>query len=210
MRARNASNDRVRESRALGTRKPGPADLTAERVVLVDPSDNQIGTEEKLRAHQTGQLHRAFSVFVFHPSGDVLLQKRATDKYHSGGLWSNACCGHPRPGAELRAEAQRRLHEEMGIECSLEEVFSFQYRSALPGGLTENELDHVFIGVSTQDPIPEPAEVEDWRWASPPQIDQELADTADTFTVWFPLAWRALSKHRYAARSPTKRERETS
>lgn len=181
-----------------------------ERVVLVDPSDAEIGVEEKLRAHQTGLLHRAFSVFVFHPSGALLLQKRASDKYHSGGLWSNTCCGHPRPGNDLRAEARRRLKEEMGIECALKKVFDFRYHSALPGGLTENELDHVFVGVSAQEPVPDPTEVEEWRWQRPRQIEQDLANDPTAYTVWFPIAWRGVMNHpatRRARTAPTGEKR---
>lgn len=197
MRATRASTACFTDSRAPTQRglHPDPAKATIERVVLVDRSDTEIGSEEKLRAHQAGLLHRAFSVFVFHPSGALLLQKRAADKYHSGGLWSNTCCGHPRPGKELRAEAQRRLQEEMGIECTLEEVFDFQYRSVLRGGLTENELDHVFIGVSAEEPVPDPAEVEEWRWRLPREIEQDLADDPNAYTAWFPLAWRGLMIH---------------
>lgn len=183
------------DPRAPTKRAPHPIEPTTERVVLVDRFDTELGSEEKLRAHQAALLHRAFSVFVFHPSGALLLQKRAADKYHSGGLWSNTCCGHPRPGKELGAEARRRLHEEMGIECKLERVFDFQYRSALPGGLTEHELDHVFVGVSAQEPTPDPTEVSEWRWRLPRQIECDLADNAEAYTAWFPLAWHGLMKH---------------
>lgn len=186
---------RFAASRAGAQRRSSGAAPEIERVVLVDRFDTEIGSEEKLRAHQGGMLHRAFSVFVFHPSGALLLQKRAADKYHSGGLWSNTCCGHPRPGKELRAEAQRRLREEMGIECALEEVFDFQYRSTLQDGLTENELDHVFIGMSAEEPTPDPTEVSEWRWRLPRQIEQDLAADAASYTVWFPLAWRRLMHH---------------
>jgi len=120
--------------------------VAKELVVLVDENDNEIGVEEKINAHRKGLLHRAFSIFVFNSKNELLLQKRAADKYHSGGLWSNTCCSHPRPGENLKDAAHRRLQEEMGFDCSLREVFSFLYKKSFDNGLTEHELDHVFFG----------------------------------------------------------------
>ena len=154
-------------------------------VILVDPNDVAIGTAPKLRAHVEGTLHRAFSVFVFNSSGEVLLQRRADDKYHSGGLWSNTCCSHPRPGEDTAAAAQRRLAEEMGLSIPLDPAFSFTYRATLPDGLCEHEYDHVFIGRTDGDPTPDPREVAGWRWMSVEQVSEEMRADPASFTVWF-------------------------
>src|SRR5690349_17552900 len=127
-----------------------------EAVVLVNPDDTPIGTLSKLEAHRTGQLHRAFSVFIRDSNGRILLQRRANGKYHSGGLWTNACCGHPRPDEQTRVAAERRLEEEMGIRCDLSRVNTFTYFADLDNGLVEHELDHVFIGTFSGDPSPDP------------------------------------------------------
>lgn len=115
-----------------------------EMLILVDKNDNQIGTEEKIKTHEEGKLHRAFSVFIFNPKGEMLLQKRAKIKYHSGGLWTNACCSHPRVGEILEEAAHRRLREEMGFDCELKKESSFIYNAKLDRGLTEHEFDYVF------------------------------------------------------------------
>ena len=165
---------------------------TEERVILVDAEDAPIGTAGKLEAHERGALHRAFSVFVLNDAGEILLQRRAAMKYHGGGLWSNSCCGHPRPGEATAAAARRRLWEEMSIDCPLDPVFSFTYRAEMPGGLTEHEIDHVFVGRASLDPEPDPAEVEAWRWASPDQILAQLAEDPALYTPWFAEALRGL------------------
>ncbi|HEY0272948.1 MAG TPA: isopentenyl-diphosphate Delta-isomerase, partial [Chitinophaga sp.] len=115
-------------------------------VILVDEQDRQTGTMEKLEAHQRGLLHRAFSVFILNEHHEMLLQQRALHKYHSGGLWTNACCSHPLPGEAVEAAAHRRLGEELGIDCYLTHLFAFQYRTAFDNGLTEHEYDHVLLG----------------------------------------------------------------
>jgi isopentenyl-diphosphate delta-isomerase len=166
----------------------------AEFVVLVDRDDREIGTEEKLRAHELGALHRAFSVFVMDDQGRVLLQRRASGKYHSAGLWTNTCCGHPRPGEDIRTAATRRLREEMGITCDLEERGVFIYEAELDHGLREHELDHVFVGRFNRDPLPDPLEADDWAWRRWPEIDAEYMERPERFTVWFAPARRTLSK----------------
>ncbi len=163
-----------------------------ERVILVDVHDARIGTEEKLRAHELGLLHRAFSVFVVRTDGSVLLQRRALGKYHSAGLWSNTACGHPRPSEGVGDAAHRRLYEEMGISCPLREVASFTYRRSVTGRLVEHEFDHVFLGLHDRDPVPDPAEVMEWRWLSPPDLEHELTTSPHSFSCWLPLAWQAL------------------
>ena len=118
-----------------------------EEVVLVNEKDEAIGTMEKMAAHEKALLHRAFSVFVFNKNGDLLMQQRAHSKYHSGGLWTNTCCSHPRPGEHVADAANRRLQEEMGFTTSLNKAFDFTYKAAFDNGLTEHEFDHVFIGI---------------------------------------------------------------
>lgn len=159
-----------------------------ELVILVSPDDTPIGVEAKLRAHEDGSLHRAVSVFVFDRRGAMLLQRRARGKYHSGGLWSNAACGHPRPDEPTLGAARRRLREEMGIECALRPAFRFTYRAELGGGMREHEVDHVFVGRCEAVPAPDPAEVEAWRWASVAEVRAELGHHPERFTVWFELA----------------------
>lgn len=163
-------------------------------VVLVDEHDNEIGTMAKHAAHENGgTLHRAFSVFLFDRDGRVLLQKRAVSKYHFGGLWTNACCSHPRVGETPADAARRRLVEEMGIEAEVRPATSFLYRAHdEETGLTEHEFDHVLTGVFGGTPDPNPDEVAGWRWATPGEIDAELAEAGEGYTPWFPIAWRAL------------------
>lgn len=167
--------------------------LTNERVILVNAHDEEVGTEEKLRAHQLKLLHRAFSVFVVNASGDVLLQRRASQKYHSAGLWSNAACGHPRPGEHTSDAARRRLREEMGIDSALTEVGAFTYCLAVTAELTEHEFDHVFLGQWDGTPIPDPSEVAAWRWCAPSALNDELAQRPESFSVWLPEAWKAVA-----------------
>lgn len=163
----------------------------SERVVLVDAKDRPVGVEEKGNAHLMGRLHRAFSVFVFRPDGALLLQRRAAVKYHSGGLWSNTACGHPRPGEATVAAGRRRLEEEMGVACDLWPVLSFTYRADV-GGLVEHELDHVLVGVCDARPLPDPDEVSDWRWVALDDVVREAWEHPDRFTPWFTLALREL------------------
>lgn len=166
-----------------------------ERVILVDEHDAPVGEAEKLEAHRMGVLHRAFSVFVQDGAGQVLLQRRATSKYHSGGLWSNTCCGHPRPGEDTRAAALRRLREEMGLACLLKPAGTFIYRASL-GDLVEHEYDHVFAGVFPGSPQPDPAEVAEWRWVSLDELERELATYPERYTVWLPQALEQLRRNR--------------
>lgn len=160
-----------------------------EQVILVDINDKVIGEMEKLKAHQTGTLHRAFSVFLFNKSNELLLQQRALTKYHSAGLWTNTCCSHPRTGENTLDAAKRRLKEEMGIECNLEFSFSFIYRAELENGLIEHELDHVFTGTYTDAPSLEPSEVCDWKYDSIENIVSDLKLSPEQFTAWFKPAF---------------------
>jgi isopentenyl-diphosphate Delta-isomerase len=155
-----------------------------DQVILVDRHDNPIGTAGKLAAHQSGRLHRALSVFVFDPSGRLLLQRRAATKYHSGGLWSNTCCSHSRPGERTAAAAQRRLREEMGMECELTEEFSFVYRAELGNGLIEHEYDHVFFGFHGGEPVLDPNEADDARWVDLHDLAEEVRRRPEAYTFW--------------------------
>ena len=158
---------------------------TEELMVLVDAQDRVLGTEGKLAAHKSGALHRAFSVIVWDRSGRQLIQKRSAGKYHSGGLWTNACCGHPRPGEDVGAAALRRLEEEMGFTCKLESLGTILYRAEVGGGLLEHELVHVFRGIHEGPVAPDPAEVADYRWARLDDLRADIAAAPESFSVWF-------------------------
>jgi isopentenyl-diphosphate delta-isomerase len=160
-----------------------------ERVVLVDENDVQVGTLEKQRAHAEGRLHRALSVFVLNSRGEMLLQRRASAKYHSGGLWTNACCSHPRPGEPVDRAARRRLGEEMGIDCPLQPAFTFTYRAQVGPELVEHEFDHVFLGRFDGAPVPAADEVDDWRWIPVSEVADEVRDAPERFTPWFRLVF---------------------
>lgn len=159
--------------------------MEEEQVILVDESDIQTGIMPKIQAHLEAKLHRAVSVFIFNSKGDWLIHKRAQNKYHSQGLWTNTCCTHPMPGETTSASAGRRLMEEMGIRCTLNEIFSFIYREKLENGLYEHEFDHVFTGFSDDVPHPDPNEVMDWKYISFPDLKKEISEHPESFTVWF-------------------------
>lgn len=156
-----------------------------EYVVLVDEQDCEIGIMEKMQAHVEGGLHRAVSVFLFNTKGEFLLQRRAQTKYHSAGLWTNACCSHPRPGESALAAASRRLQEEMGISCLLKDVHSFMYKTTFDNDLTEYEFDHVFTGVTDAIPAPDPEEVWEWKYIPKSDLLSQISEAPDTFTIWF-------------------------
>jgi isopentenyl-diphosphate Delta-isomerase len=153
-------------------------------IILVDKSDKQIGTEEKLLAHKEGKLHRAFSIFVFNSKKELLLQRRAEGKYHSSGLWTNTCCSHPQPGKNIVKEAESRLKEEMGIDCKLKEVFSFVYKVKFANGLYEQEYDHVFFGKSDELSKPNKDEVADHKWMSLENLKVDIKENPEKYTYW--------------------------
>lgn len=163
-----------------------------EWVTLVDQDDEVVGSAPKLEAHRDGVLHRAFSVFIFNAAGDLLLQRRTSEKYHCGGLWSNTACGHPRPGETTLAAAKRRLWEEMRIEAELQRRSSFIYRVKLGDELWEHELDHVFLGFHEEDPQADPAEVSEWKWQPLDTVLQDLRENPQDFTPWFEKALECL------------------
>ncbi len=160
-----------------------------EKVILVDEDDNKIGTEEKLKAHQDGgKLHRCFSIFIFNDKGELMLQKRAEQKYHCPDLWTNTCCSHPRPGEPLEEAAHRRIKEEMGFDCPMEEKFTFTYKADFENGLTEHEYDHVYIGKYNGEPDPNPEEAGDWKWIKPKKLNQDIEKNPERYTPWFKKA----------------------
>jgi len=162
-----------------------------EQVILVDEHDVPVGTGGKLPVHQQegGVLHRAVSVFVFNPEGELLLQKRAATKYHSAGLWANTCCGHPRPGEDMEAAAHRRLREELGFDCPLEKRFDFIYQVELNNGFWEYEFDHVFVGTYVGVVLPNPDEVTEIAWEKPEVIAERVKNEPETFAPWFPICF---------------------
>lgn len=159
--------------------------MTQEQVILVDTNDKVVGYEEKLKAHQQGLLHRAFSIFIFNDKGELLLQRRAMHKYHSAGLWTNTCCSHQRPGEETINAAQRRLKEEMGMECEMKPLFSFIYRTDFENGLIEHELDHVLTGICNDNPLPDAEEVMEWEWVNTGVLLQKTHTYPEHYTYWF-------------------------
>ena len=163
--------------------------MEQQDIILVDEQDREIGVAGKMEVHQKGQLHRAFSVFIFDSGGRLLLQKRALDKYHSPGLWTNTCCSHPRPGEKTEEAAARRLREEMGFETPLTEIFHFTYRASFENGLVEHEYDHVFAGEYEGPVNPAPEEASEYTYLHLYKINKMLQDNPDQFTPWFNIAF---------------------
>jgi isopentenyl-diphosphate delta-isomerase len=154
-------------------------------VILVDAADVQIGTAEKLDAHRRGLKHRAISVLVRNGDGALLLQRRSAGKYHSSGLWANACCSHPLPGENAALAARRRLRQEMGVDCTLEPLFVTHYRAAVSDGLIEDEVVHVFGGTFDGPVNPDPAEASEWKWAALAQLKADVRAQPELYAVWF-------------------------
>ena len=169
--------------------------MSKEKVILVDENDTQVGLMPKLEAHQKGLLHRAFSIFIFNSNHQLLLQKRAISKYHSGGLWTNTCCSHPREGEETINAANRRLIEEMGIKTNLRKVFDFIYKAELDNELTENEFDHVFYGIYNENPIINTEEADDFKWIDMETLNNDIAINGQNYTVWFKIAFDYFYKY---------------
>ena len=163
--------------------------MSIEKVILVDENDNQVGVMPKLEAHQKGLLHRAFSIFIFNSKYELLLQKRASSKYHSGGLWTNTCCSHPREGEEILDAAKRRLIEEMGIDTSLRKVHDFIYKAELDNDLTEHEFDHVLYGIYNEDPIINKDEADDFKWIDMDSLNEDIKTNGNNYTIWFKIAF---------------------
>jgi isopentenyl-diphosphate delta-isomerase len=162
-----------------------------QQVVLVDEQDHEVGVMEKMEAHEKALLHRAFSVFIFNKKGEMLLQQRAIAKYHSGGLWTNACCSHPRPGEDVKVAAERRLQEELGFSTPLSKAFHFIYKASFENGLTEYEFDHVLTGVYEGGVYPNSEEVEDTRWLTMDSVQTDISARPGVYTEWFKIALQA-------------------
>ena len=158
-----------------------------ENVILVNEFDEQIGLMPKLEAHEKAVLHRAFSVFVINKDNEIMLQQRASHKYHSPLLWTNTCCSHQREGETNLQAGSRRLFEEMGFETELKELFHFIYKAPFDNGLTEHELDHVMIGYFDENPVINPLEVENWKWMKIEDIKADMALNPDIYTIWFKI-----------------------
>lgn len=161
--------------------------MLEDLVVLVNEQDEEIGTMPKLEAHQKGLLHRAFSVLIYNSKKEMLIHQRAMGKYHSEGLWTNACCSHPKPEETVVEAAHRRLQEELGFDCELNNEFDFIYQTPLENQLFEHEYDHVLSGIYDGIFEPNPAEVMDYRWVSVAELKQEIFLKPDAFTFWFKL-----------------------
>ena len=164
--------------------------MAEEQVILVDVNDNQIGLMAKLEAHEKALLHRAFSVFTFNDKGELLLQQRAANKYHSPLLWTNTCCSHQRNGETSLEAGTRRLQEEMGFICELKEVFSFIYKAPFDNGLTEHELDHVLIGNYNENPIINPEEVASFKWMTLEEVKSDIDQQPEMYTEWFKIIFK--------------------
>lgn len=175
-----------------------------DQLILVNEKDEMVGVGDKLKSHRDGLLHRAFSIFIFNTYGELLLQRRAPGKYHSPGLWSNTCCGHPRPDEQLLVAAQQRLKVEMDLDCQLDAFGSLIYRADVGEGLVEHEFDHLLIGHSELDPTLNLEEAIEWRRVPFTMLGKEVRDHPEHFTCWlkiiidtrlhkFPIspAWRA-------------------
>ncbi len=164
-------------------------------MILVDENDAPIGLMEKMEAHKKALLHRAISVFIINSKGDWILQKRAHNKYHSKGLWTNTCCTHPLPGESELDSANRRLIEEMGIDCKIKKLFSVIYKEKLDNELTEYEYDHVFIGISDNEPVINISEVVDWKSISFEELHLDIQLNPDNYTFWFKEIYQNVNSH---------------
>lgn len=166
-----------------------------KKIILVDGNDKEVGTLDKIKAHQEGKLHRAFSVFVFDKKKRLLLQKRTKTKYHSAGLWSNTCCSHSMPGEQLIQSAEKRLREEMGFRCHLQRAFSFIYRAEFSNGLVEYELDHVFLGKFGGNPNPDSKEVAGYKYLTLKELESDISLHPDKYTAWLIIIIKDHLKH---------------
>ncbi len=173
--------------------KPATVSSDDDLLILVDGNDTAIGTLDKARCHDgAGQLHRAFSLFIFNPRGDLLLQQRAIGKRLWGGYWSNSCCSHPRAAEGMEEAVSRRLAEELGLNATLQFVYKFEYHAAFGEEGSEHELCSVYIGETHQDPSPHPEEIERCCWISPATLDGRMQSSPHEFTPWFRMEWHAL------------------
>ena len=166
-----------------------------ELLILVDQNDKELGAMDKMSVHRKGLLHRAFSLFIFNSAGELLLQQRADEKYHSAGLWSNTCCSHPLKGESLADAMKRRMLEEMGMQCDLNFMFSFIYKTKLENELTEHELDHVYFGVTDDLPDPNPSEVKAWKYVSLPNLETDIKAYPEKYSAWLEICLPKVSAY---------------
>ena len=169
--------------------------MKEEQVILVNEQDEQIGLMPKMEAHEKAMLHRAFSVFIFNRSNELMIQQRALGKYHSPGLWTNTCCSHQREGESNIEAGKRRLQEEMGFTTDLKDTVSFIYKAPFDNGLTEHEFDHILVGYYNEDPAPNPSEVHDYRWLSLEDLKKDMAENPDIYTEWFKIIFEKYYQH---------------
>ena len=163
-------------------------------IAVVDTGDNIIGYKDKMEVHKKGLLHRAFSVVVINSSGEWLVQRRAAKKYHSAGLWANTSCSHLRDGEEMNSAVSERLRLEMGIDAKPYYAGTFHYIAQFDNGLTENEIDHIYVTRWDGVPVPNPAEVMDWRWMTTALIEKELSGNREKWSAWFPYIFDILQE----------------
>ncbi|MFK5974698.1 MAG: isopentenyl-diphosphate Delta-isomerase [Flavobacteriaceae bacterium] len=161
--------------------------MKEEEVILVNENDEELGAMPKMEAHEKGRLHRAFSIFIMNEKGEIMLQRRAANKYHSPLLWTNTCCSHQRLGESNIQAGKRRLQEEMGFTTKLTELFSFIYKAPFDNGLTEHELDHVMLGSYSDEPRIASEEVADWKWMRAEDVKKDITKNPDKYTVWFKI-----------------------
>lgn len=159
-----------------------------ENVILVDKNDKEIGVMPKMQAHLSGALHRAFSIFIFNKKGQLLLQQRALNKYHSGGKWTNTCCSHPRIGEHIESAAHRRLLEEMGMKCELTYGFNFLYKADVENGLLEHEYDHVYFGFTDDLPVLNADEVAAYQYIHLEDLSEDLKNHPEKYTEWLKIS----------------------
>ena len=169
--------------------------MAEEHVILVNEKDQELGLMPKLEAHQKAVLHRAFSVFIFNSENELMLQQRASNKYHSPNLWTNTCCSHQRSGESNIQAGTRRLYEEMGFTTSLKEITSFIYKAPFDNGLTEHELDHIMVGYYNEDPVINSDEVEDWKWMKIEDVKNDISLNPDLYTAWFKIIFKNFYNH---------------
>jgi isopentenyl-diphosphate delta-isomerase len=169
--------------------------MAEEHVILVNEKDQEIGLMPKLEAHQKAVLHRAFSVFIFNSENELMLQQRASNKYHSPNLWTNTCCSHQRSGESNIQAGTRRLYEEMGFTTTLNEITSFIYKAPFDNGLTEHELDHIMVGYYNEDPVINSDEVEDWKWMKIEDVKNDISLNPDLYTAWFKIIFKNFYNH---------------
>ena len=177
-------------SREIKTDMGATEEKNPQYLILVDEKDREWGKLEKMEVHRLGLLHRAFSVFIFNSKGELLVQQRAENKYHSPSLWSNTCCSHPQFGEDLEDAVNRRLLEELGLKVETEFLFSFIYKIKFDNGLTEHEFDHVFFGISDTKPDPDPSEIKSVKYVRPEELEKDLAENPGRYSEWLRLCFR--------------------